>query len=138
MEREVLAVAIMDQLSREYWRQPDGAAPRGDDRSFRAWEGVQALLRIDGIAGSVVALLATTATTDPRRAYLAAGPLEEVLNAAQPHDLEVLEGALTHSPHLVDCMYRINGPDDATAASWLERQRARHPRASGGSRESHA
>lgn len=119
------AEAFLQQLAQVYWRGSGAATAESSDLvTFeRVWDLVEELRSIPGLAGHLVAALADCATTEDERAFLAAGPLEDLLRYAQMTDLNILASWLPRSAQLQDCLHRVNDPTDPAALSWLLEQR---------------
>jgi hypothetical protein len=115
---------ILADLARAYWafyEQTTRHKTPFERADMSAWEAVDALCRIPRIAAIVVLALMESADTPNRLAYLAAGPLEDVVNRGAPEDLEILERAVQSQPRLAKALTRINVDSDSEGAAWLDR-----------------
>ena len=114
--------AIVGKLVSYYWLSApshDGMAPEDARIGWAAWQAVEAMLKIPTVRALLVVTLATAATSESKRAYLAAGPLEELLEHALPEDLAILTDAL-NNPYLQDMLTRVNPPESPRSLAWLE------------------
>lgn len=136
MSEQTAAERIVEIVASFYWHGSSTYVPldRMDVDSgavFAAWNAVQALSTVPGVAPWLIVALGATAATEAQRAYLAAGPFEDLLEHAEHENLHPVEVALETNPWLVDCLYRMNDPGSPQGVAWLASQKTRHPRPGG-------
>ena len=125
------ADAVVDTLAEYYWRSRSLHHERMDLAEVRAadaaFDAVEALLHIPRVGVWLLLRLIETASTADQRAYLAAGPLEELLEIVDVKELAALDGVIRENSRLVDCLHRVNMPDSPIARSWLEEKLSTYP-----------
>lgn len=130
---KAVAEILTEELADLYWRassdHPDGPNNSHNRGSIHAaFDAVDILMRVPRIGAWLVLALAALADADYQRAFLAAGPFEDLLERADLEDLTPLDNAFASDPRLVDCLYRMNEPESAVGRAWLSEKRAAHPR----------
>lgn len=101
----------------------DTALGEGDLGTARALEWsvelVEKCVAEPGRAGRLVTALLDQAVTEDQIAYVAAGPLEDVVDRGDRLDLAELETGV-HSAKLLSALRSIRISDQSPAAEWLE------------------
>lgn len=108
------------ELAGMYWK----TAHEPDAEQYLAWEAVEALCQLPRAGARIVIALARHANTEDRRAYLGAGPLEDLVHRGRPADLAIIEAALPTTTELRRALLAVTEPDDPAVAQWLASQHA--------------
>jgi hypothetical protein len=117
-----VADAAVDALAETYWLEK-GRSPQ----SPWPWEAVYAISKIKGAGARFLIALAERAVTDDQISYLAAGPLEDILQECDEDNLTILASELDISPSLAKMLYCVYQPSTERGRSWLSEQRKVHP-----------
>lgn len=124
------AAAAFARLAQLYWRSSTESNGASSEplTAYAAVDAIEGLMRVPGVGSWVVLALAASADEEFQRAYLAAGPFEDLLERADDEDLRRLDDRLPNDWRLVDCLYRMNEPDSPVGRTWLDTRLAQYPR----------